>query len=246
MHSRFHAALSNQLSAHNPNSIRLQSQCVKHCFWHKSSPVEDRVSVSYLSTRLSCLLGRPSLHRTGERHVLLKSDFLQHHVDIPRVQAALSEECVIMAGCHLGSIKTALSGWTSLSSGVLLVSHAASWCQSQRSGARSLPGRRRICRVLNTLLAVVDQSVLSNQAWVPQYCCMCRKHVWGEQSSFSSRITGPVLLKSHILPIPHFCGRAWRGDSSNSSVQCLVLYLPNQFSFFLTCCMFKECVSYNP
>lgn len=185
MHSRLHVPLSKQLSAHNLNTIRLQSWGVKHCFWHQSSVVEERASTSYLSTRLSCPLGRPSLHWAGEGRVWLKSDFLRPDVDIPRVQAALSQECMIMAGCHVGSVKTALSGWTSLSSGVLLVSHAGSCCQSEPSGPMSLPGRRRICRIPNTLLATVDQPVLSNQAWVPQYCCVCRKRVWGEQSSFS-------------------------------------------------------------
>lgn len=185
MHSRLHAPLSNQLSAHNPNAIRIQSWGVKHCFWHKSSAVEDHVSTSYLSTRLPCSLGLPSLHWAGESHVRLKSDFLYPDVDIPRVQAALSEECMIMADCHAGSVKTALSGWTSLSSGVLLLSHGGSCCQSEPSGPMSLPGRCYICRILNTLLAIVDQSVLSNQAWVPQFCCMCRKRIWGEQSSFS-------------------------------------------------------------
>lgn len=46
MHSRFCVPLSNQLSAHNPNAIRLQSQGAKHCFWHGASAVEDmRVQV---------------------------------------------------------------------------------------------------------------------------------------------------------------------------------------------------------
>lgn len=221
MHSRFHAALSNQLSAHNPNSIRLQSLGVKHSFWHKSSAVEDHVNASYLSTRLSCLLGRPSLQRDGESHVLLKSDFLQPHVDIPKVQAALQEECVIMAGCHVGSIKTALSGWTSLSSGVLLVSHAASCCQSEPSGAMSLPGRRRIRRVLSTVLAVVDQPVLSNQAWVAQYCCMCKEACLGRAKLLQLKDHRPCSAenKSQILPIPHFSGRVWRGDRSSSSME---------------------------
>lgn len=42
-----------------------------------------------------------------------------------------------------------------------------------------VPARTLLQWVLNTLLAVEDQPVLSNQAWVPQYCCMCRKRVWG-------------------------------------------------------------------
>lgn len=113
MNSTFYAPLSNQLSAHNLNAIRLHSRGVKHYFWHKSSVVEEHARVSYLSTRLSCLLGHPSRHWAGESHVWLKSDLLQFDVVIPRVQAALSEQCMIMAGCHMGSIKTALSGWTS-------------------------------------------------------------------------------------------------------------------------------------
>lgn len=154
MHSRLHSLLSNQLSAHNPNAIRLQSlgcqallltqvlrgggACKCKLFVHQTVlPAWPSI------TRLSC----------RESHVQLKSDFFQPHVDIPRVQAAFSEECMIMAGCHVGSIKTALSGWTSLSSGVLLVSHAGSCCQSEPSGPMSLPGHRRICRTLNTLLA---------------------------------------------------------------------------------------------
>lgn len=201
MHSRIHAPPSKQLSAHTTNAIKLQSQSVKHCFWHKPSAVEEHASTSYLSTRLSCLLGCPSLHWTGKGHVQLKSDFLQSHVDILRVQAPLWEECMTMAGCHVGSMKTALSGWTSLSSGVLLVSHVGSCCQSEPSGPMSLPGCCRICRILNTLLAIVDQPVLSNQAWVPQYCCVCRKHVWGEQSSFNSRSqTAGCWKKIHNPP----------------------------------------------
>ncbi|KAK9523126.1 hypothetical protein VZT92_019545 [Zoarces viviparus] len=70
-------------------------------------------------------------------------------------------------------------------------------CQSEPSGPMSLAGRRRICRILNTLLAIVDQPVLSNQARVPQHCFVCRMRVWGEQHSFSLRITGPVLLEKH-------------------------------------------------
>lgn len=236
---------SNQLSAHTPNTIRLQSHGVKHCFWHKSSAVEGLVSASYLSTRMSCLHSRPSLRRGGESHVYLRSDFLQSHVDIPRAQAALWEECMIMAGCHVCSIKTALSGWTSLSSGVLLVSHVGCCCQSEPSGLMSLPGRCRTCRILNILLATEDQPVLSNQAWVPRYCCVCRKRVWGEQSSFSWRITGPALLRkehtrtesSPILPLPHFPGRACRWDDV------LTVLLVTVFCFFYPiCCLAKGCV----
>ena len=186
MHSRLRAALSNQLSARSPHAIRLQSRGVKHCFWHKSSAVEEHASTSYLSTRLSRPLGRPSLHWAGESHVRLKSDFLQPDVEIPRIQAALPEECMIMAGCHVGSIKTALSGWTSLSSGVLLVSHAGSCCQSEPSGPVSLPGRSRISRILNTLLARSDQPVLSNQGREFPSIAACAGSVSGESRAPSA------------------------------------------------------------
>lgn len=83
-----------------------------------------------------------------------------------------------------------------LSSGVLLVSHAGS-CAANQSPVDRCPCQDAVAyaRILNTVLAIVDQAVLSNQAWVPQHCCVCRKRVWGEQCSFSSRITGPALLE---------------------------------------------------
>lgn len=93
-----------------------------------------------------------------------------------------------------------------------------SGCQSQSSGPMSLPGTPSYMPNPEHPAGIVDQPVLSNQAWVAQYCCVCRKRVWGEQSSFSSRITGSSLLvkkkrSSPILPLPHFPDRAYRGDS---------------------------------
>ena len=121
MQSGLHALRSKQLSAHKPNAIRFQSWGDKRCFLTQVLRFGGAGRCE-LFVHQAVLPAWPSITPLSwrESHVQLKSDFLQPLVDTPGVQAALSEECMIMAGCHVGSIETALSGWTSLSSGVLL------------------------------------------------------------------------------------------------------------------------------
>lgn len=87
---------------------------------------------------------------------------------------------------------------------------------------------------------ILDQLVLSNQAWVPQYCCVCRKCVRGEQSSFSSRITGPALLEKNTTVSDSAPSTlSWQSMQWRESV--LIVLLVTLYFLLTTVCMKHMC-----
>lgn len=177
MHSRLHAPVSNQLSAHYLMPLGFKARVSSTAF--DTSPPQWRSR----RAQAICLAGCPAglaVHHSSElewamlsRRVISFSLVLIH----PGYRRHFQKNVWSWLAVMWAASRQPYLAEPSLSSGVLLVSHAGFCCLSEPSGPMSLPGRSCICRIPDSLLAIADQAVLSNQAWVPQYCCVCRKRV---------------------------------------------------------------------
>lgn len=139
-----------------------------------------------------------------ESQVGPKSDVLYPLVDILWMLLVVSEEC--LAGCHFGRIQTALSGWTFLSSGGVLVNYYGSSRQSEQTPARMLLDKLNSERSAGSGgLFCPSQSEMSFQN-----CCLCSESVSGESRATSGRACDPQPNKQTNKPyskIELFCTR---------------------------------------